>query len=179
MFRFVIAAETVRIGMVVPVNISLTVMIADQADPMPIMAACRSATKMTATIRNQGGNMSAISEYDYRYVQRNASQLDPDWLDFDDMGPAFRIEVQAACGMATHHSRCRIRSDAYDYKRIDAWMREHRITNETMVIIFDMTYHRLLSVGTISNIRSGHYTHSKTVDEVMAIVDGCDKNDRR
>ena len=126
---------------------------------------------MTTTPRN-------ISEHDRRYVHRNASLLDPDWLDFDDMGPAMRIEVEAALGMATHHSRCRIKSDAYDYKRIDAWMRAHRITNETMVTIFDMTYHRRLSVGTISNIRSGHYTNSATVREVMAIMDGCEINDR-
>lgn len=116
--------------------------------------------------------MNQISQYDSRYVHRNASQFDPEFTDFDDMGPAMRIEVEAALGMATHHSRCRIKATDYDWRKFSAWMSEHGITNELMVIIFEMYYHRRLSVGTISNIRSGHYTYSATVKQVMQIMEG-------
>ena len=110
----------------------------------------------------------AISQFDLRYIHRNAAQLDPDWLDFDDMGPAFRIEVQAALGMATHHARCRIKSTEYDWRRIDAWMTEHRMSNSNFAYLLGV------SVGTIANIRSGHYTGAPMIERILSIINGCE-----
>ena len=71
----------------------------------------------------------------------------------------------------THNTRCRLKSTAYDYKRLDEWMRLHRMTNENMVIAYELVYGRRLSVGTVSNIRCGSYTNSKTAREMMGMVE--------
>lgn len=108
---------------------------------------------------------------DIKYLNDHISEFDDDIV-YEDMGNTWRIYIEAAQGKITHKSRCRIKSTDYDWERIDLWMKEHHVTNETMVTLFEMVFHRCISVGTISNIRSGHYTKSKTVDEIMDLVDG-------
>jgi hypothetical protein len=116
--------------------------------------------------------MTQLSQYDQHYIERHAAEYDPELDDMDSLSAAWRIYLDERLGKVTHRSRCRIKSDAYDWQRLNAWMTACRMTNESMVLIYELTYGKRLSVGTIANIRCGSYTNSDTVRRVMAIMEG-------
>ena len=113
-----------------------------------------------------------ISKYDRQYIERHYQEFDPEFMDIDSLSSAWKTYLDEKQGRLTHNTRCRLKSTAYDYKRLDAWMRLHRMTNENMVIAYELVYGRRLSVGTVSNIRSGSYTNSKTAQEMMGMMEG-------
>jgi hypothetical protein len=120
--------------------------------------------------------MNALSRYDKRYIERHISEFD-EFTDVDSLSAAWRTYIDEKQGKLTHNTRCRIKSSAYDYKRLDAWMRLHRMTNENMAVAYELVYGRRLSVGTVSNIRCGSYTNSKTAQEMMGMIES--ESDRR
>jgi hypothetical protein len=115
--------------------------------------------------------MTPLSQYDARYIARHAAEYDPEFDDLDSLSAAWRTYIDEKQGKLTHNTRCRIKSSSYDWHKLDAWMRRHMVTNETMVVLFELVYGRRLSVGTVSNIRCGSYTNSKTAREMMGMVE--------
>jgi len=118
-----------------------------------------------------------------RYLERNIEQFKStiprdEWDELDlfagNDSPFVRAYVDAAIGKVTHHSRCRIKTDAYDWQKLNAWMTKHHITNESLALLYRIQYKRNISVGTIANIRCGSYTYSDTAKRVMAIMESCE-----
>ena len=116
--------------------------------------------------------MTTLSARDARYIERHAAEYDPELDDMDSLSAAWRIYLDERLGKVTHRSRRRIKTDSYDWQRLNAWMTACRMTNESMVLIYELTYGKRLSSGTIANIRCGSYTYSDTVKRVMGIMEG-------
>jgi hypothetical protein len=118
--------------------------------------------------------MNTLSQYDQHYIERHAAEYDPELDDMDSLSAAWLIYLDECRGKVTHRSRCRIKAADYDWQRLNAWMTACRMTNESMVLIFELTYGKRLSVGTIANIGCGSYTYSDTVRRVMGIMERAD-----
>jgi hypothetical protein len=116
--------------------------------------------------------MTQLSHYDQHYIERHAAEYDPELDDMESLSAAWRIYLDERMGNVTHRSRCRIKATDYDWQQLNAWMTACRMTNESMVLIYELTYGKRLSSGTIANIRCGSYTYSDTVRRVMAEMEG-------
>jgi hypothetical protein len=119
-----------------------------------------------------------------RYLKRNVEHFKQsvppaDWIELDPFAgndnPVIRAYVETAMGRTTHRSRSRIKSALYNWKRIDAWMTEHRMSNSDFVVVFKMKYGRKISVGTIANIRSGHYSGKPMIEKVENLIAQCER----
>jgi hypothetical protein len=119
----------------------------------------------------------AISTYDRRYIDRHSHELD--LFDGND-SDAWRAYIDTKQGRVNHHSRARIKSQLYDWRRINEWFTKCRMSNTNFCIIFELHYGRPISVGTVANIRSGHYTGAPMIAKVEALIYGeLRESDRR
>ena len=119
-----------------------------------------------------------------RYVQRTAENylqsVAPE--DRDEFYPfagndnsVLLAEFDTAIGRVNHHSRARLKSELYDWRAINSWMIEHRMSNSDFVVVFKMKYGRKISVGTIANIRSGHYSGKPMIEKVENLIAQCER----
>jgi hypothetical protein len=113
-----------------------------------------------------------------RYLKRNVERFKAavppaDWIELDPFAgndnPVIRAYIETAMGRTTHRSRSRIKSALYNWKRIDAWMTEHGMSNTSLAFLLDC------SSGTIANIRSGHYTGKPMIDRVENLIAQCER----
>ncbi len=84
-------------------------------------------------------------------------------------------EFDTAIGKVNHHSRARLKSELYDWRAINDLMIKHGISNSKLVVVFKLKYGHKISIGTVANIRSGHYTGVPMIEKVerlLAEIDG-------
>ncbi len=108
--------------------------------------------------------MESLSQYDRRYIERNYQEFDPEFIVYEDMGKDFRAEIEVLQGHVTHRSRSKVKSELYDWRRIDALMRKHHWSNTNLAFWLGC------SSGTIATIRSGHYTGRPMIERVQRLL---------
>lgn len=108
--------------------------------------------------------MNTLSQHDRRYIERHYQEFDPEFTAFEDMGNAFRAEIEILQGHITQRSRSKAKSELYDWRSIDAIMRKHHWSNTNLAFWIGC------SSGTIANIRSGHYTGRPMIEMVQKIL---------
>ncbi|MFA5424982.1 MAG: hypothetical protein WC374_14105 [Phycisphaerae bacterium] len=118
----------------------------------------------------------SISKFDKRYIDRHINELD---MFEENDSDSWRAYIDTKLGRVNHHSRSRIKSALYDWRAINEWMTEHRMSNTNFCIIFELHYGRHISVGAVANIRSGHYTGAPMIEKVEALIYGERVDDKR
>ncbi len=88
-----------------------------------------------------------------------------EFIDWEDLSPEWRGYIEAKQGIVTHRSRRKIKSEDYDWQKINEWMRRHGMSNSNFAALLGC------SSGTIANIRSGSYTKSELVEKILSIVE--------
>lgn len=111
----------------------------------------------------------SISKFDKRYIDRHINELD---MFEENDSDSWRAYIDTKQSRGNHHSRARIKSQLYDWRRINEWFTKCRMSNTNFCIIFELHYGRHISVGTVANIRSGHYTGAPMIAKVEALIYG-------
>lgn len=88
-----------------------------------------------------------------------------EFIDWEDLSPEWIQYIEAKKGIINHRTRCVVKSNAYDWRKINDWMTRHRMSNSNFAALLGC------SSGTIANIRSGSYTRSELVEKILSIVE--------